>query len=139
MRVAASGGVKNDHVDPSGDAKKGFGNVPFHRDEYVAAELTAYFNLDLGMIRATGLPEPVQNLLYALAVYKIQGFLAEGLRLRTACDLEVVPGGLRCTRPVDHTLPSQVDLEAKLPGLVAAAAETGAFADPVVTEVTWKA
>ncbi len=139
VRVAASGGVKNDHVDPSGDAKKGFGNVPFHRDEYVAAEISAYFNLDLGLIRATGLPSAVQELLYALALYKVQGFLADGLRLRTACDLEVVPGGLRCTRPVDHPLPTFAELEAALPGLVQAAAATGAFADPTVTEVVWSA
>ena len=32
-RVAASGGVKNDSVNPSGDTAKGFGNVPFARDE----------------------------------------------------------------------------------------------------------
>ena len=44
--VAASGGVKNDGVDPSGDTARGFGNVPFPRDEWVAASITAYFNLD---------------------------------------------------------------------------------------------
>ncbi|MGH7663579.1 MAG: type I-G CRISPR-associated RAMP protein Csb1/Cas7g, partial [Gemmatimonadaceae bacterium] len=44
-QVAASGGVKNDHVNPAGDASKGFGNVPFHREEYTAATITAYFNL----------------------------------------------------------------------------------------------
>ena len=36
VNVAASGGVKNDHVNPSGDTKSGFGNVPFSRDEFVA-------------------------------------------------------------------------------------------------------
>ena len=36
VRVAASGGVKNDHVNPSGEAKDGFGNVPFARDEFTA-------------------------------------------------------------------------------------------------------
>lgn len=34
VKVAASGGVKNDAVNPSGDTNKGFGNVPFSRDEY---------------------------------------------------------------------------------------------------------
>ena len=40
--VAASGGVKNDSVNPSGDTAKGFGNVPFARDEWVAEKITAY-------------------------------------------------------------------------------------------------
>jgi hypothetical protein len=33
VNIAASGGVKNDHVNPSGDTKSGFGNVPFSRDD----------------------------------------------------------------------------------------------------------
>src|SRR3546814_4294668 len=37
-KVAASGGVKNDAVNPSGDTAKGFGNVPFSRDEFVRSE-----------------------------------------------------------------------------------------------------
>ncbi|HQU17350.1 MAG TPA: type I-U CRISPR-associated RAMP protein Csb1/Cas7u, partial [Gammaproteobacteria bacterium] len=32
-KVASSGGVKNDSVNLSGDTSKGFGNVPFARDE----------------------------------------------------------------------------------------------------------
>ena len=44
-KVAASGGVKNDSVDPKGDTARGFGNVPFSRDEWVAERLSAYFNL----------------------------------------------------------------------------------------------
>ena len=36
VQVAPSGGVKNDHVNPSGVTKDGFGNVPFARDEYTA-------------------------------------------------------------------------------------------------------
>ncbi|MGB1013359.1 MAG: type I-G CRISPR-associated RAMP protein Csb1/Cas7g, partial [Nannocystaceae bacterium] len=51
VRMAASGGVKKDHVDPQGDTKKGFGHVPFHRQEFTAAKITAYFNLDLAQIR----------------------------------------------------------------------------------------
>jgi CRISPR-associated protein Csb1 len=31
VKTAENGGVKNDHVNPSGDTSKGFGNVPFHR------------------------------------------------------------------------------------------------------------
>ena len=103
-RVAASGGVKNDSVNPSGDTAKGFGNVPFARDEWVAERITAFFNLDLRQIRAFGLGGDVERLLIMLALFKIRKFLAEGLRLRTACDLDVSevavtrPDGLRCRR-----------------------------------------
>jgi CRISPR-associated protein Csb1 len=97
VNVAASGGVKNDVVNPSGDTAKGFGNVPFARDEYVANRIVAYFNLDLAQIRGFGLAGKVERLLIALALFKIRRFLEVGLRLRTACDLE--PKGLRVTRP----------------------------------------
>src|SRR5690606_5690614 len=75
VEVAASGGVKNDHVNPAGDAKKGFGNVPFPREEYTAARINAYFNLDLRQIRGYGLPPEAEQLLVLLALYKIRAFL----------------------------------------------------------------
>ena len=80
--------MKNDRVNPEGDTRRGFGNVPFHRDEY-CGEITAFFVLDLALIRGFGLGEDVERLLVAVALYKIQRFLREGLRLRTACDLEI--------------------------------------------------
>jgi CRISPR-associated protein Csb1 len=88
VRVAASGGVKNDSVNPSGDTAKGFGNVPYSRDEFVAPEISAYFNLDLAQLRGYGFGPAVHELLLALALYKVRAFLASGLRLRTACDLD---------------------------------------------------
>jgi CRISPR-associated protein Csb1 len=135
--VAASGGVKFDQVDPQGDTSKGFGHVPFHRDEYVAEKITAYFNLDLAQLRGYGLPAEAEELLIALSLFKIQKFLREGLRLRTACDLEVdgESGGVQVTRPHGFTLPSLSSLEEELPGLVKAAAKH--FASPVVTEVKY--
>jgi hypothetical protein len=54
VQEAANGGVKNDHVDPKGDTSQGFGNVPFHRSEFTARKLIAYFNLDLAQLRGTG-------------------------------------------------------------------------------------
>ena len=69
-QVAASGGVKNDTVNPSGDTARGFGNVPFHREEYTAQTITAYFNLDLGQIRGYGLGSESERLLILLALYK---------------------------------------------------------------------
>lgn len=84
---AASGGVKNDHVNPSGDTKSGFGNVPFARDEYVAEKIHLYVNLDLAQIRGYGLGDKVERLLILLALYKVRKLLDGDLRLRTACDL----------------------------------------------------
>ena len=119
VRIAPSGGVKNDVVNPSGDTSKGFGNVPYARDEYVAERITAYFNLDLEQLRGYGFEEPVYTLLVALALYKIQAFLERGLRLRTACDLKCVERMV--TAPQGYQLPSLVELEEALPELVNAA------------------
>ncbi|HAB18531.1 MAG TPA: type I-U CRISPR-associated RAMP protein Csb1/Cas7u [Verrucomicrobiota bacterium] len=137
VTVAASGGVKNDAVDPSGDTAKGFGNVPFHREEFTG-KITAFFNLDLALIRGFGLGLDAENLLVALGLFKIQKFLRDGLRLRTACDLEIPKGAkLEVQRPeAGFTVPSLVELEKELPGLIAAAA-TG-FASPAVTELTFE-
>ncbi|MDT8321446.1 MAG: type I-U CRISPR-associated RAMP protein Csb1/Cas7u [Xanthomonadales bacterium] len=124
VKVAASGGVKNDAVNPSGDTSKGFGNVPFSRDEYVAPEIQAFFNLDLAQIRGYGFQQPVYELLVALALFKIQRFLSVGLRLRTACDLDCI--GLEVQRPDGFEVPTLDELEQALPGLIEAAVQAGA-------------
>jgi CRISPR-associated protein Csb1 len=51
VRMVESGGVKNDRVNPSGETRQGFGNVPFHRTEFAAEKTTAYFNFDLALLR----------------------------------------------------------------------------------------
>ncbi len=135
--VAPSGGVKNDHVDPSGDTSKGFGNVPFHRDEYAAEKITAYFSLDLAQLRGYRLGQEAESLLIALSLFKVQKFLAEGLRLRTACDFEVIDG-LKVTRPKEFEFPSLSDVETALSDLIKTVAAQGVFADPPVTTVTYK-
>jgi CRISPR-associated protein Csb1 len=135
--VAASGGVKNDRVNPSGDTGKGFGNVPFHRDEYTAGAITAFFNIDLAQIRGYRLPDPMGALLSTLALWKILAFLDTGLRLRTACDLEVA-GPIRVTRPQGFQIPKRGELEAELGTLIKAAANAGVFANPAVTDVKFK-
>lgn len=134
--VAQSGGVKNDHVNPSGDTAKGFGNVPFSRDEYTSPNITAYFNIDLSQLRGFGLGPKVVQLLLAIMLYKIRRFLDEGMRLRTACDFDLV--GLRVTRPESFVVPGRDELEAALPGLIQAVAAEGLFAEPRVTTVTWR-
>lgn len=58
IQDAVSGGVKNDHINPSGDTGLGFGNVPYHRTQFTARELKVYFNLDLAQLRGYGLGKP---------------------------------------------------------------------------------
>lgn len=116
VQAAVSGGVKNDHVNPQGDTAKGFGNVPFHREEYTADEITAYFNLDLEQIRAYGLGEAAERMLILLALYKMRALLDGDLRLRTACDLTVAdPAPLTAKTPEGFRIPSLQALEAALP------------------------
>jgi len=134
VNVAPGGGVKRDDVNPQGDTKKGFGHVPFHRDEYTG-RITAYFNLDLAQIRGFRLGAAAERLLQGLALYKVQSVLRTGLRLRTACDLEPA-GPVRVKRPEGFALPTVPDLSSALPGLVGACSEQ--LADPPVTRVLYK-
>lgn len=147
VREAQSGGVKNDHVKPGkgGEGQtssEGFGNVPFARSEFTSPNLVAYFNLDLGQIRAFGLGEATTKLLIALSLFKIQALLSGGLRLRTACDLEVKDAGLVLKRPAGFTLPTLAELQAALPDLIAAVATEKAWPkEPAerTTVVKWEA
>jgi len=138
VKVAPSGGVKNDRVSAKGDkeakrsAAEGFGNVPFHRDEFTG-KITAFFNLDLAQIRGYGLSVAATDLLIGLGLYKIQRLLSLPFRPRTACDLEVET--IRIKRPKDFVLPDLSELEAALPDLIKAAAED--FAQPAKTVVTY--
>jgi len=134
ITVVASGGVKNDSLNPSGDTGKGFGNVPFHREEF-CGEMTAYFTLDLALIRGFGLGQAAEQLLIALAIFKIRRFLRDGLRLRTACDLELEEE-LQVKRPAGFKVPSLDDLEKELPALIKAAAS--GFAKPEKTTVKFQ-
>lgn len=137
VTVVTSGGVKNDRVNPSGDTSSGFGNVPFHREEYTAGAITAFFNIDLAQIRSYRLPDPMTELLTTLALWKVLAFLDQGLRLRTACDLEVA-GSIRVTRPEGFALPKREALEAQLATLIGKAASAGLFASPAVTVVEYQ-
>jgi CRISPR-associated protein Csb1 len=65
----------------------------------------------------------------------VQRVLRDGLRLRTACDLETT-GELRIRRPEGFTMPKLSDVEVALPGLITACREH--FASPPVTGVQYK-
>lgn len=119
VRVAASGGVKNDHVNPSGSTKDGFGNVPFARDEFTAEQIYCHVNLDLGQIRGYGMGENVERLLILLALHRVRRLLDGDLRLRTACDLEPIDRvNVTAVRPDSFALPKLADLERELPAAI---------------------
>lgn len=119
-RVAASGGVKNDHVNPSGVTKDGFGNVPFARDEFTAERIDLHVNLDLAQIRGYGLGGSAERLLTVMALHRLRRLLDGNLRLRTACDLEVSGDGhVVANRPSGFKLATLAELESALPGLIA--------------------
>ncbi len=113
-RVAASGGVKNDHVNPGGDTKEGFGNVPFARDEFTADRIDLHINFDLAQVRGYGLGEDAERLLILLGLHRLRRLLDGDLRLRTACDLEPVDSSIVAKRPEGFELPRLPDLEAAL-------------------------
>ena len=133
VHVAASGGVKNDHVNPSGDTKTGFGNVPFPRDEYTAKQITLYVNLDLAQIRGYGLGGSAERMLILLSLYKLRALTSEGMRLRTACDLRVESNELQAAMPQGWVLPPMEALERGLQSAIA-----DCKAQMVVTSVTFE-
>lgn len=134
VSVAASGGVKRDDVNPSGDAKGGFGHVPFHREEY-SGSVKAFFNLDIAQIRGFGFDEATERLLIGLALFKIRLLTERGLRFRTACELEV-EGKIVAPRLPGWDLPSLESLESAMPEWVKGSSKH--FADPPVTQVTYE-
>jgi CRISPR-associated protein GSU0053/csb1, Dpsyc system len=131
VQQVVSGGRKADHVRHQliggGGSSEGYGSVPFHRIEWTAGEIKAMFVVDVELLRSYGLGVRVTELLVAIALWEIRTLLSGGLRLRTACDLEVVTG------PED--LPERDELEARIGELIAA--ERDAFGDGPIT-VLWK-
>jgi len=142
VKVAASGGVKNDHVQPGKEgektASKGFGNVPFHRDEYTARETTLYANIDLAQIRGYGLGVDATRLLTVLCLYKLRALLDGKLRLRTACDFKVASAEIISTNIDNFTLSAQQDLELDVKAAIEECKSLFA-GDNGITTVTYKA
>jgi len=139
---ADNGGVKFDRALPKPsiagvDAKGGYGNVPFHRTEFTARTITAYFSLDLAQIRGYGLGDAATHFLIALSLWKVRKFLDSSMRLRSACELEVTENGLHFDRPGPNrfSLPSAGELTAQVTSLIGQCKSQ--FADPPVTDLTW--
>lgn len=139
----ASGGVKNNHFDPSGEIraegydKDVYGNVPYSRLEFTARDIRAYFNIDLAQLRGYQLPPVAQQLLTSLALYKIRRFLDEGLRLRTACDLQM-KGEMEAKAPVGFAVPTTKQLEGALKELIEEARKEEDLLAPEVLKLTTK-
>jgi len=117
VKTAASGGVKNDRVQPSKDeaggrtASEGFGNLPFPRDEYTAEKITLYASVDLAQIRGYGLDEEATKMLILLALFKLRTFVDSPMRLRTACTFELKHGSDIASKNVtDFKLPERKDI-----------------------------
>ena len=95
IREVSTGGVKNNPIDPTGKlrtneiTKDVYGNVPYHRTEFTAESINAYFNLDTSLLKSYELGENETKLVFFLCMLKIRKFLDSSLRLRTACDLMV--------------------------------------------------
>ncbi len=146
VREAPSGGVKNNPLDPTGKiqavgyTKDVYGNVPYHRIEYTAARIVASFNLDLDLLRSYALGETAFSFLVALGLFKIRRFLDRGLRLRTACDLQL-SGDLTVDAPEGFEVPSEQDLLARLREDIASLQASGAFGEVevITTDVVRKA
>jgi CRISPR-associated protein Csb1 len=139
---ADSGGVKFDRAMPKPsvagvDAKAGYGNVPFHRTEFTAESITAFFSLDLAQIRGYGLSEDATRLLIALSLWKVRGFLDSNMRLRSACELQLSDGeqSIHVTRPKGFQLHGATELGADVSELIGRCSPL--FAQPAVTELTW--
>ena len=145
VRVVESGGVKFDRVFPGGletdaiklNAEDGFKNVPFHRVEFTAEEITAYFSLDLALLRGYGLKKEALDLLVSLSLLKVRRFLDHGLRLRAACDLEM-DGDICAIQPTGFSIPSNVDLLGTVQAAIKACTVGKLFPEPAVTLMTWQ-
>lgn len=138
VKRADSGGMKNDQNLPNPkplglSADDGYGHVPFHRTEFVADKITAYFLLDLAQLRGYGLPNNAWKFLAVLSLWKTRKFLDSGLRLRAACHLKLQ--SLDVEEPNGFEVPTVPDLEAELKRLLPLHRDQ--FASPPVTDLVW--
>lgn len=138
---AHSGGAKNNPIDPTGTIratnfdKDVYSNVPYHRLEFTADRITAYFNLDVALLKGYALPQAATDLLIALGLYKISRLLRGGLRLRTACDL-MPRSDLQVDLPTGFTLPATTLLLEAIGKGIEECRRRKLLVEPPVTEIT---
>lgn len=134
-----SGGVKRDHVRhgnvEGGGAKEGYGSIPFHRTEYTARRIAAYFSVDRDQLESYGLAAPAAELLDTIARWEIRSLLAGGMRLRTACDL--IPTDDAIVERAGEPLPSFAELDGEVRRLVGECATAGLLGEGRPIDVVW--
>lgn len=79
---ANSGGVYRGEVTATD-------NIPYPRQEFSSTDITASFIFHMSTLKGYNLEKPKNRFLQAWALYKIDRFLNQFLRLRTACEFEV--------------------------------------------------
>ncbi|HMO16225.1 MAG TPA: type I-U CRISPR-associated RAMP protein Csb1/Cas7u [Pirellulaceae bacterium] len=79
---ANSGGVYRGEVTASD-------NIPYPRQEFTSHAITASFIFHMSTLKGYGLDAPKNRFLQSWAFYKIDRFLNQYLRLRTACEFDV--------------------------------------------------
>lgn len=90
IQAAVSGGVKTDSVEiKGGNTDTGYGMVPHQRTEFTARDIVAFVSVDHDQVMSYGLGPARTELLEALIDFELASVFGGGLRLRTACDLEV--------------------------------------------------
>ena len=142
-RPVDSGGSKFDNIDSTGkaDGKGGsdnmYGNVLYPRRDYTARRIMLYFSIDLTLMRSYGLGEAAEQLLFALAVWKMRRLTRHEIRFRSGCDLRAA-GDLKVTLPDGYELPGLEEAEADLKRCIKRCREESLFADKdiVVTRRT---
>lgn len=136
VRQVVSGGRKADLVrhqldrnEQGGGTSEGYGSIPFHRIEWTAREIKAMFSVDVELLRSYGLGEEATELLVAIALWEIRSLLSRGLRLRTACDLELVDG-------IPAELPGEDELSERITELIGSVKDLLGDGQPIT--VLWK-
>ncbi len=117
VRPVESGGVKKDEVShKTGEgqrATEGYGHVPYHRREFTAGNITAFFNLNLAQIRSYGLSEEATRLLILVGLFKIRRWLDSEMDLRTNCKFKPC-NDVVVKAPPGFALPALGDLEGEV-------------------------
>ncbi|CCK56865.1 type I-U CRISPR-associated protein Cas7 [Mycobacterium canettii] len=138
VQRAVSGGRKADRVrhqldeDGAGGTAEGYGSVPFSRTEWTAGRIVASFVVDIELLRSYGLKPAATEALETLALWEIRNLFEGGLRLRTACDLELVSPVTARRGP---ELPGADELTRALRDLIAKS--DGVFGDGDAITVEW--
>lgn len=137
INTVVSGGVKIDSVDASGKSgggsSEGAGNIIYNKTEYTAKTITAYFSIDVSLLKSYDLDETAEEFLYTLCLWKISKFLTNGLRLRTACDLEVIENS-EIIKPNNIIIPPISELESDLTKLITECKNKDLFSEPLVID-----